>query len=128
MIVGLGVDICSVRRMAQVTERHGQRFLDRVLSSREQTALSTHRVSPERVAARFAAKEALMKALGTGRSDGVGFLDIHVLNHQSGQPLIDLTGRAAEVAAALGVQHVHVSMSHEREHAVAVVVLEGEKP
>jgi holo-[acyl-carrier protein] synthase len=128
MIVGLGVDICSVQRMAQVTERHGQRFLDRVLSSREQAALSTQRVGPERVAARFAAKEALMKALGTGRAAGVGFLDIHVLNHESGRPLIDLTGRAAEVAAALGVQRVHVSMSHEREHAVAVVLLEGETP
>lgn len=128
MIVGLGVDICSVQRMAQVVDRHGQRFLDRVFVPEEQAAFLQRRSAPERLAARFAAKEALMKALGTGRSQGVSFLDIHVLNRESGQPLIHLTGRAGEVAQSLGAARVHVSMSHEREHAVAVVILEDGAP
>lgn len=126
MIVGVGVDICAVQRMREVTERHGPRFLDRVFVPEEQELFAPLQASAHRVAARFAAKEAAMKALGTGRTQGVRFLDIHVLSLPTGQPTIRLHGRAAEVAGALGATRVHVSLSHEREHAIAFVVLESD--
>jgi len=126
MIVGVGVDICAVQRMREVTERHGPRFLDRVFVPGEQELFAPLHNSAHRVAARFAAKEATMKALGTGRARGVTFLDIQVLSLPSGQPTIRLQGRAAEVAASLGANRVHVSLSHERDHAIAFVILESD--
>jgi len=126
MIVGVGTDICSVQRMQYMAERYGARFLDRVFTPEEQARSKRKAGTAERLAARFAAKEATMKALGTGWACGVKFLDIHVTNEFGGRPVVNLIGDAATWATSLGVKRVHVSLSHERDQAIAFVVLEGD--
>lgn len=127
MILGVGVDICSVARIERLVRRYGQRFLDRVFTAQEQEQVCGRSATAERLAARFAAKEATMKALGTGWASGVQFLDIHVSNAPGGRPVISLVRGAAERAASMGVSQVHVSLSHERDQAIAFVVLEGKQ-
>jgi holo-[acyl-carrier protein] synthase len=125
MIVGIGADICSVERMQRMIERHGGRFLGRVFSEAEQARCASAAGAAERFAARFAAKEATMKALGTGWALGVRFADIHVETEAGGRPVVRLTGPAAERAQRMGVDAIHVSLSHERDQAIAFVVLES---
>jgi holo-[acyl-carrier protein] synthase len=126
LILGLGIDIIEVPRIATTIERHGSRFLEKVFLPSELLWYERKRsAAVEDLAGRFAAKEAMMKALGTGWRRGVQFRQIEVLNERSGKPTIRLSGRTLEVAEALGVEGIHVSISHERTHAVAVVVLEG---
>ena len=125
MIVGVGTDICSVVRMDRMAGRYGARFLDRVFTPEEQDRSRRKAGTAERLAARFAAKEATMKALGTGWACGIKFLDIQVSNEAGGKPSVTLVGEAAVWAESLGVEHIHVSMSHERDQAIAFVVLEG---
>lgn len=126
MIVGVGADICSVARMERMMNKYGPRFLDRVFTDEEQARSRRKAGTAERFAARFAAKEATMKALGTGWACGVKFLDIHVSNEFGGRPTVALIGDAAAWAESMGVNRIHVSLSHEREQAIAFVVLEGE--
>lgn len=125
-LLGLGVDVISVERIARMRERYGERFLHRIFTDYEfaHRALSDFR--DERIAARFAAKEAVMKALGTGVSMGVGFRKIEIISLPTGQPTVRLLGAAAERARSLGGSRVHVSMSDQREWAVAAAVLEGD--
>ncbi len=125
MIVGVGTDICCVARMERMAGKYGARFLDRVFTPEEQARCHRKAGTAERLAARFAAKEATMKALGTGWACGVKFLDIHVSNEFGGQPTVTLAGDAAARARAMGVWRIHVSLSHERDQAIAFVVLEG---
>jgi holo-[acyl-carrier protein] synthase len=125
MILGLGVDMVSVARIGRLKERHGPRFLGRVFTDEELADIGVHSVSSERVAARFAAKEAVMKALGTGWAAGVGFKQIEVSNLPSGRPVARLSGTAADIARELGAAKVLITMANEREWAVAVAVLEG---
>ncbi len=125
MIVGVGTDICAVKRMEYMADRYGTRFLDRVFTAEEQRASRRKAGTAERLAARFAAKEATMKALGTGWACGVKFADIHVSNEFGGRPIVTLAGDAKAWADSLGVTHIHASLSHEREQAVAFVVLEN---
>lgn len=122
MELQVGVDIVEISRVEAVLERFGERFLQRIYTPAEQ-ALCRGR-APE-LAVRFAAKEATMKALGTGRR-GVGWREIEVLSDRRGRPLLYLHGRAQERAAELGLQHFAVSLSHERQLAVATVVAWGE--
>jgi holo-[acyl-carrier protein] synthase len=126
MIVGIGTDIISVGRISQLCAKHGHRFTDRVFTAREQDTVGCGPGASERLAARFAAKEAVMKALGTGWARGVNFLDIEVITEPSGRPVIQLTGEARARADRGGAARIHLSLSHEREHAVAFVVLEGD--
>jgi holo-[acyl-carrier protein] synthase len=128
MIVGVGTDICSVQRMQRMAEKYGARFLDRVFTAEEQARATKKAGTAERLAARFAAKEATMKALGTGWACGVKFLDIHVVNEFGGRPSVELVGDALEWAKSLGVERIHISLSHERDQAIAFVVLEGPYP
>ena len=114
-----GVDIIEIPRIKQVLDRYGQRFLDRVFTPDE---IAYCRGRPPNLAARFAAKEATMKALGTGIR-GVGWKDIEVIHHQSGAPAIRLHGRGEDRAQALGVEEISVSLSHSRDYAVAFVVI-----
>ncbi|MGB9723209.1 MAG: holo-ACP synthase [Chloroflexia bacterium] len=118
----IGVDVVEISRLEAVLKRFGERFLRRIYTPAEQ-ALCRGRV-PE-LAVRFAAKEAAMKALGTGRR-GVGWREIEVLADRRGRPLLFLHGRAGERAAELGLQHFAVSLSHERHLAVATVIAWGE--
>ncbi|MDE2778202.1 MAG: holo-ACP synthase [Chloroflexota bacterium] len=113
-----GVDIIEIPRIARVLEQYGQRFLRRIYTAGE---IEYCRDRPPNLAGRFAAKEATMKALGTGVR-GVAWKDIEVIRAPSGAPSIRLHGRAKARAERLGVQHISLSMSHSREYAVAFVV------
>lgn len=126
MIVGTGVDVCEIDRVRQAIERHGERFLKRICTPAEAAyCLRKRRNAAESIAARFAAKEAGAKALGTGIAKGVGWQDIEVVHLPGGRPAVRLHGRAAERAAAMGVVALHLSLSHGRDLAIASVVLEG---
>ncbi|MGD9519182.1 MAG: holo-ACP synthase [Armatimonadota bacterium] len=124
-ILGLGIDLVSIERIGSLRLRHGDRFLRRVFTDRELHDHGLEKARDERLAARFAAKEAVMKALGTGWAAGVGFKQIEVSNLPSGQPVVELHGEAAARASMLGALRVHVSMSNEQQWAVAVAVLEA---
>ena len=122
MAAGIGVDMLEIARMERVIERRPS-FLKRVFT-KEERAYCDRRARPaEHYAARFAAREAVLQALGTGFSGGIGFKDVSVANDESGRPVAVLKGRAAEVAAERGVQEVALSLSHTRDVAVANAVL-----
>jgi holo-[acyl-carrier protein] synthase len=125
VIVGTGIDLCEVERIRKAAESaHGERLVERVFTAAE-IAYSRRKASPwERFAARFAAKEAGMKALGTGWRDGIGWQDFEVMNLPSGRPVLQLRGRAAEIAAGLQVRNISLSMTHTADQAMAMVILE----
>ncbi len=124
MIVGSGIDLTEIGRIQKSMDRYGQRFLARVYTAAEQAYCLRKRNSAESFAARFAAKEAGAKALGTGISYGVNWLEIEVVREPSGRPTLKFHGRAAEFAARLGVVHAAVSITHTTGLAMASVVLE----
>jgi holo-[acyl-carrier protein] synthase len=124
MIVGSGIDLVEISRIQQSVQRFGQRFLDRVYTTSEQAYCLRKRNSAESLAARFAAKEAGAKALGTGISRGVSWLEIEVVREPSGRPTIRFHGRAAEIAKALDVAHVALSITHTSTLSMASVVVE----
>lgn len=122
MIAGIGVDIIEVERIAQALQRHADRFLHRVFTEGEIAECwpgEEHRF--RRLAARFAAKEAALKALGLGLR-GVKWTDVEVAKDSLGKPMLRLSGRLAEFAAGQGISELHVSLSHCKEYAVAQVV------
>lgn len=125
MILGSGVDLCEVPRIEAAIARYGPRFLNRIFTAREIAYAEEKANRFERYAARFAAKEAGMKALGTGWH-GVAWRDFEVVNLPSGRPTLEFHGHAAEIAAKLKVCHVSLSLTHTSEQALAMVVLEGE--
>ena len=126
MIVGTGVDISEVSRIAQSISRFGERFLRRCFTPAEIAYCLSKANSAERFAARFAAKEAAMKAIGTGLSRGVSWQDFEVGHAPGGRPQLRLSGRAAEFAARLRATRTHLSLSHGKDQAIAFVVLESE--
>jgi holo-[acyl-carrier protein] synthase len=123
VIVGLGIDLVEVERVARSTERYGDRFLRRIYHPRELEQTRGDRV--QYLAARFAVKEALFKALGTGWARGIRWVDVEVQNLPSGQPVLLLHGAAAEHARSLGADRSHVTITHTAGHAAAVVILES---
>jgi holo-[acyl-carrier protein] synthase len=125
MIVGTGVDIVEVSRMAGAIERFGSRFLERVFTPAEIRYCESKKNRIERYAARFAAKEAAIKAIGTGWRHGVAWHDVEVRRESGGRPTISYSGKAAEFAAALGMKRASLSLSHTAEHAIAQVILES---
>jgi len=127
MIVGSGIDMVEIGRIERSVERYGQRFLDRVYTRAEQAYCLRKRKAGESLAARFAAKEAGAKALGTGISYGVNWLEIEVVREPSGRPTVQFHGRAAQIASRLGVARAALSITHTAELAVASVVLEDER-
>lgn len=124
MIVGIGTDLAEVGRIGKSVERFGERFLARVYTERERVYAMRKANWAERLAARFAAKEAGMKAIGTGLSRGVSWQHFEVANEPSGRPTLRLTGAARQVADALGVKRISLSLTHTKEVAMAVVILE----
>jgi holo-[acyl-carrier protein] synthase len=124
MIVGVGIDIVDIRRVRRILERQGERFMRRVFTAGEQEYCLAHRDAAPYFAARFAAKEALFKALGTGWAQGVSWLDAEVRRESSGAPRLVLSGGAEVAGRALGTQAIHVSLSHAEEAAIALVILE----
>ena len=125
MIIGLGVDMEETARISQAIKRHGKTFLDRIYTPAEVAYCESHRDSAERYAARFAAKEATMKALGTGWAKGVRWRDIEVTRQPGGRPTIVLHGRAREHAQRMGAQNISLSITHSGNFAFAQVILEG---
>ncbi len=125
MIVGTGIDIAEVPRIAESIERFGDRFLRRIFTDGEIQYCDSKANRVERYAARFAAKEAAMKALGTGWSRGVRWRDIEVVRQPGGRPTIKFHGRAAGFAARLGTKNIALSLSHTAEQAIAQVILEN---
>ena len=125
MIVGTGIDIVEVPRVAAAIARFGNRFLRRVFTEAEIRYCDSKSNRAERYAARFAAKEAALKAIGTGWKSGVAWTDVTVGREPGGRPTIIFAGVAAEFANRLGVKRASLSMSHTEEHAVAQVILEN---
>jgi holo-[acyl-carrier protein] synthase len=128
VIVGLGIDLLEIARMKRALGRSGDRFLHRVFTGDERAACEAAGGGAARWAARFAAKEAVLKALGTGWSGGVGWRQVEILTAPGGAPSVQFSGRAREVARDLGADVCHVSLSHEKRHAAAVAVLERRSP
>jgi holo-[acyl-carrier protein] synthase len=126
MIVGTGVDITEVKRIQAAVERFGQRFLKRVFTPAELRYCMAKPNASERLAARFAAKEAGMKAIGTGLRHGVTWQDVEVVRFPRQRPELQFHGKAAEFAARLGCKCTHLSLSHTKEQAIAHVILESE--
>ena len=125
MIVGSGIDLADVGRIRHSIDRYGGRFLNRIYTAAEQAYCQRKRNSAESFAARFAAKEAGAKALGTGISRGVTWSELQVEREPGGRPILVLRGRAALLAAALGVQRVSLSLTHTSKLAMATVMMEG---
>jgi holo-[acyl-carrier protein] synthase len=117
--LGLGVDIVELDRIRGVHERHPERFLDRVYTPVERRRALEMRDPTPFLAGRFAAKEAILKVLGTGLTGGISWQDIHVLREPSGAPRVALSGEALARARALGLGRILVSISHGRDHAIA---------
>lgn len=124
MIVGTGIDIAETARIEQAMARHGERFARRIYTAGEIAYCEQHKNKAERYAARFAAKEAAFKALGTGWQNGVQWRDVEVVHQPSGKPELRLTGRAEALARQLGVTSMTVSLSHSDRYVIAQVILE----
>ncbi len=125
MILGTGIDLAEVPRIRAAVERYGARFIERVFTPKEIAYVERKANKFERYAARFAAKEAGMKAIGTGWRHGVRWQDFEVTNLPSGRPTLTFHGVAAEYAAELGVARVHLSLTHTEQYGQAFVILEG---
>ncbi len=126
MVLGLGTDLIETRRVQESIDRHGQRFLERIFTAGEIAYCQRKKNAAESFAARFAAKEAGAKALGTGISRGVSWKEFEVRREPSGRPTLHVTGRAREMADTIGVKRMQLSLTHSRDLAMAVVVAEDE--
>ena len=126
MIVGVGTDITEVARIASLVERHGERFLARVFTDEEVEYSLGRSRRHEHLAVRFAAKEAVLKAIKTGVGPGTSLREVEVLRGAKGEPEARLHGTTAKVARAKGVRRIHISLSHTEQYGVAFVVCEGE--
>ncbi len=124
MIVGLGLDVAEVNRIEQAITRHGSSFIERVYTPEEAAYCQRYKSPFERYAGRFAAKEAAMKALGTGWSSGVRWRDIEVVREPSGKPVLHLGGVAREIANRLGTKHITLTITHSGNLAIAQVIFE----
>jgi len=124
VIIGTGIDVCDVKRIADSIARFGDHFLQRVFTEREIRYCQSKKNSTERFAARFAAKEAAMKALGTGWSRGVSWTAIEVGHALGGRPTLLLHGNTAKIAEQLGVKKISISVTHTESTAMAMVIFE----
>lgn len=125
MIVGLGLDVAEINRIETAITRHGPSFIERVYTPDEAAYCQRFKSPYERYAGRFAAKEAAMKALGTGWSHGVRWRDIEVVRHPSGKPTLRLDGVAREIADGMGVKRILLTITHSGNLAIAQVIFEG---
>jgi holo-[acyl-carrier protein] synthase len=125
VVLGLGLDVVDVSRVARLIERHGDRAVARIFTVREADYCARSARAAERFAARFAAKEAAVKALGTGVAGGVSLRDVEVAADAAGRPSLMFSGKALEALLALGATRAHVSLTHDAGVAAAAVILEG---
>ena len=126
MIVAIGIDLVEIDRIAEVFKRRGDRFRGRVFTDQEVGYCENRSSRFASYAARFAAKEAVMKALGTGWADGIGWRDVEVVAGTSGAPAIQLHGRALQRLREIGAERAYVSLTHSGNLAIAQVILEGD--
>jgi holo-[acyl-carrier protein] synthase len=124
MIVGIGIDLVEIARIKAVYERHRERFVRRLLTDGEREYVLAHADPGPRMAGRWAAKEAALKALGTGLAEGIRWRDVEILPDERGKPCLTLHGEAAERARALGAAALHVTITHANDLAMAQVILE----
>ena len=125
MILGTGIDIIEVARIASSYEKFGARFVNRVLVADEIAYCLSHKNPAPFLAVRFAAKEAVSQAFGTGIGAQLGWQDMEIRRQESGEPFVVLHGKGVELLAARGAQRVHVSLSHTEHYAAATAILEG---
>ena len=125
-IIGIGTDITECLRIARMIERHGELFIGRIYTADEIQYCQSRRQATQHFAGRWAAKEAVLKALGTGWVKGISWRDIEILNEPSGQPVVELRGGAKDVARGLGITNMLVSISHCHTHATAYAIAVGE--
>ena len=128
MIIGIGIDLCDTERMRSMVDRYGDRFLRRLFTDEELRRCRNRRRLHECLAGRFAAKEAAVKALGTGLSHGIAWRDVELVGGEAQRPSIQFHRAARRVADYLRVETVHVSITHDGGAAAAVVVLESRNP
>jgi holo-[acyl-carrier protein] synthase len=126
MIKGVGIDVVDVARIGSLYRRYGARFLSRIFTEEEIAYCCAQKHADQHIAGRFAAKEAVFKALGMGLFSGVPLTDVAIGRSASGQPRVALDGRAGRDASAAGVRAVHISISHTVDTAVALAVAEGD--
>lgn len=125
-VLGHGIDLVETARIGRMLADHPDKFPARCFTPREAADSGQGPRRTEHLAARFAAKEATLKALGTGWAQGVGWTDIEVERTDSGRPRLNITGRAARIAAERGITRWHISLTHTKDHAVASVIAEGD--
>lgn len=122
-IVGHGIDIVETARIRKLVDDHGQRFLDRCFTAAEQAYCAAgHKRQMEHLAGRFAAKEAILKVIGTGWRGKIAWTDIEIRREPSGQPVVALSGEVGRIATELGIVRWHVSISHIETHATASAI------
>jgi holo-[acyl-carrier protein] synthase len=125
LIIGTGIDIAEIARFEKFVAENNQALLKRLFTNLELEYCSARRLAAQHYALRFAAKEAFLKALGTGLRDGISWLDMEVSNDDLGKPSLGFSGKAAEMYAAAGGENCHLSLSHDAGCAIAMVILEG---
>src|SRR5690554_418204 len=125
MIIGIGTDLAKIERFTAILQSRATAITQRLLTTKEQEAMQQAASQAAFLAKRFAAKEALLKALGTSLRSGLSWQDMQVSNDELGKPIMVLSGKAAELASAKGVKTVHLTITDEKEMALAFVVLEG---
>jgi holo-[acyl-carrier protein] synthase len=124
-IIGHGIDLVEISRVARLRLEHGERFLDRCFTAKEQAYCLSHREPDMRFAGRFAAKEAILKVLGTGWRGQIAWTDMEILNDAAGKPHVTLSDECARIAATMGIVSWHVSISHTDTLAMASAIGEG---
>jgi len=118
-LISIGTDIIECVRIAQMIEKHGEVFLQRVFTQKEILYCSSRKAATQHYAGRWAAKEAVLKVLGTGWAKGIKWTDVEVVNEVSGAPVIKITGKAADIAKERGIRDVMITISHCRAYATA---------
>jgi holo-[acyl-carrier protein] synthase len=124
-VLGIGTDIIECLRIAQMIERHGEQFITRVYTDHEIEYCQARKAATQHFAGRWAAKEAILKALGTGWSKGIGWRDLEVRNNPAGKPVVALRGAARDLCESRGIADMFISISHCRTHAVAYAMAVG---
>jgi holo-[acyl-carrier protein] synthase len=126
-IVAHGIDLVDCPRIEQMIERHGERFIRRVFTDAEQAYAEANKNEVEKLAGRFAAKEAVLKLVGTGWRGRIAWTDIEIINNAAGQPEVTLGGEVRKIADKLGIKHISVSITHTANFAIASAVALAEK-
>ena len=121
-IIAHGIDLVDCPRIEAMIERHGERFLQRVFTAAEQAYAEANKNEIEKLAGRFAAKEAVLKLMGTGWRGKIAWTDIEIVNNISGQPEVTLAGEVEKIADKLGIEHISVSITHTANFAIASAV------